>query len=328
MWRFRFAAGLCLGLTAVLALPSGSANAQGFFQSLFGWGSSKPGPQPRIHRKSSPRDNSALPWLQQDANPRTKTQSNRYRTMCVRTCDGYYFPISGNSERKDFRRDAESCNSRCGASAKLYYLGRESDDIKGMRDLSGKNYAQLPTAFAYRKKLKSGCACRPMPWSAAERARHAGYAAYEAYRKLQEKRTRDALELARNGIVPEHSTVEALIAAAGQTAASVTPEPGPGPDAAPEASASAVAEMTEEGIPVLRDIRPVELAAIASPALTIPVRTVSTTSRPGAEPIRPRKVVKKKSRRAPASASNVSLTGWLPTGGASNYTWPGDAPRR
>lgn len=328
MWRFRFAVGLCLGLSAVLALPSGSANAQGFFQSLFGWGSSKPGPQPRIHRKSSPRENSTLPWLQQDTQPKTKTQSSRYRTMCVRTCDGFYFPISGNSERKDFRRDAESCNNRCGASAKLYYLGRESDDIKGMRDLSGKSYAQLPAAFSYRKKLKSGCTCRPMPWSAAERARHAGYAAYDAYRKLQEKRTREALELARNGAIPERTTEEALIASAEQQPDPASSPASPENDAMLQDEADGTAENTHDGLPVLRDIRPIELAAIASPALTVPVTTVSTTSLYRAEPVRPRRVAKRKSRRAPAQKSNVSLTGWLPTGGASNYTWPGDAPRR
>lgn len=320
MWRFRFTAGLCLGLIAACALPSGSANAQGFFQSLFGWGASKPNTQPRIHRKSSPRENSGLPWLRQDGQPRTKTQSSRYRTMCVRTCDGYYFPISGNSERKDFRRDAESCNSRCGASAKLYYLGRESDDIEGMRDLSGMNYAQLPAAFAYRKKLKSGCTCRPMPWSAAERARHAGYAAYDAYRKLQEKRTRQAIELAKKGTVPEKSTEQAVVASA-QEELSNSLQTGLQADASP------AAETTAEGIPVLRDIRPIELAAIALPALTIPVRTVSTTSL-SREPIRPRRTAKAKSRRVTAKKSNVSLTGWLTSGGASGYTWPGDAPRR
>ncbi len=324
MWRFRFAAGLCLGLMAVCALPSGSANAQGFFQSLFGWGSSKPSPQPRIHRKSSPRDNNSLPWLQQDTQPRTKTQSSRYRTMCVRTCDGYYFPISGNSQRKDFRRDAESCTSRCGGSAKLYYLGRESDDIKGMRDLSGKSYAQLPAAFSYRKKLKSGCTCRPMPWSAAERARHAGYAAYDAYRKLQEKRTLEAIELARKGTIPEMSTEETVVASAQEQPAKSASST----DAAADAETSQVAETTDDGIPVLRDVRPIELAAISSPALTIPVRTVSTTSLNRVEPVRPRRTAKNKYRRAPAKKSNVSFTGWLPSGGASNYTWPGDAPRR
>ena len=44
------------------------------------------------------------------------------RTMCVRTCDGAFFPISSNATPDDFQRDADACQRRCpGAETALYY---------------------------------------------------------------------------------------------------------------------------------------------------------------------------------------------------------------
>ncbi len=34
-----------------------------------------------------------------------------YRTLCVRTCDGYYFPMSNASSPSDFERDQSNCQS-------------------------------------------------------------------------------------------------------------------------------------------------------------------------------------------------------------------------
>jgi hypothetical protein len=44
-----------------------------------------------------------------------------------------------------------------------------------MVDMRGQPYAQMPTAFVYRKKLVEGCTCKPAPWSAETAARHQGY---------------------------------------------------------------------------------------------------------------------------------------------------------
>ena len=42
-----------------------------------------------------------------------------YRTLCVRLCDGYYFPVSFSTLPNHFQRDAELCQSRCAAPAEL-----------------------------------------------------------------------------------------------------------------------------------------------------------------------------------------------------------------
>jgi hypothetical protein len=77
---------------------------------------------------------------------------------CVRTCDGFYFPLSapGGSTGK-----TEICRALCpGATTEVYRLGAGAESIESAVSERGKAYAALPTALAYRKSLKEGCSCR------------------------------------------------------------------------------------------------------------------------------------------------------------------------
>lgn len=88
------------------------------------------------------------------------------RTLCVRTCDGYYFPISFSTDRKFFARDEASCTAMCpGAEVKLYYHNVKDEDSEDMVSVSSNtSYADLPTAFNYRKlKATPGCSCQAAP---------------------------------------------------------------------------------------------------------------------------------------------------------------------
>ena len=87
-----------------------------------------------------------------------------YRTICVRTCDGYYFPISFSTKPKYFVRDQNACSAMCPAgNAKLYYHAvpeQESDAMVSVADK--KPYSELPNAFNYRTagvKAVPGCTC-------------------------------------------------------------------------------------------------------------------------------------------------------------------------
>ncbi len=76
------------------------------------------------------------------------------RTMCVRTCDGAFFPISSNSSPADFQRDAETCQRRCpGAETALYYHALVTEETDQMVSAAtGEPYADLPSAFAYKTR--------------------------------------------------------------------------------------------------------------------------------------------------------------------------------
>lgn len=88
------------------------------------------------------------------------------RTLCVRTCDGAFFPISSSATPADFQRDAEACQRRCpGAETALYYHALETEETDQMVSAStGEPYSVLPTAFAYKTRDfgKPGqCGCAP-----------------------------------------------------------------------------------------------------------------------------------------------------------------------
>nr|WP_245181223.1 DUF2865 domain-containing protein [Sinorhizobium mexicanum] len=99
------------------------------------------------------------------------------RTMCVRTCDGAFFPISSNATPSDFARDAELCQARCpGAETELYYHVLETEEADQMVSAStGRPYTELPTAFAYRARgvgAPGVCGCRiPNPTATQDRGK-------------------------------------------------------------------------------------------------------------------------------------------------------------
>lgn len=103
-----------------------------------------------------------------------------YRTMCVRLCDGFYFPISFGVRRESFYRDNRACMKRCAGGARLFFYPTVGGSIADMIDFSGRSYRSLTTAYRYRKSLVSGCTCQAEPWTAEAKARHLDYAAKEA----------------------------------------------------------------------------------------------------------------------------------------------------
>ncbi|MGQ7792828.1 DUF2865 domain-containing protein [Faunimonas sp. B44] len=91
---------------------------------------------------------------------RTLARSGTFRTMCVRTCDGYYFPISFSTSRDRFAADADACSARC-PGAQLYAYDAGRDEAEDMVSLRGEPYSRLPAAFRYRQQLVESCTCGP-----------------------------------------------------------------------------------------------------------------------------------------------------------------------
>jgi Protein of unknown function (DUF2865) len=84
-----------------------------------------------------------------------------YRTVCVRTCDGYYFPISYSTVPTKFADDQRMCQRQCPATEALLYSYRNpGEDINQAVSLAGQPYTELPNAFHYRKEYLATCSCR------------------------------------------------------------------------------------------------------------------------------------------------------------------------
>lgn len=103
----------------------------------------------------------------QDPVYRSIDPSGRYRSVCVRTCDGFFFPISYSTYAGRLSEDASMCQANCAAPAELYVY-RTGGDIAQAISLNGTAYADLPNAFKYREKYVKGCSCKQAEYNPTE----------------------------------------------------------------------------------------------------------------------------------------------------------------
>jgi len=90
-----------------------------------------------------------------------QTPGSGYRTVCVRTCDGYYYPISFSTTPARFTEDARICQRSCPAAEVMLYTHRNpGEDMNQAVSVDGRPYTALPTAFKYRQAFDSACSCR------------------------------------------------------------------------------------------------------------------------------------------------------------------------
>jgi len=123
--------------TAVTAAPPRS----GLFETLFGTNSIFTNPNPA---------------------PGDIQQSGTYRTICVRTCDGYYYPISYSASPARFADDAKICARSCpAAEVSLYAHRNPGEDVnQALSTTTQQPYTSLPNAFKYRTAFDASCSCR------------------------------------------------------------------------------------------------------------------------------------------------------------------------
>jgi hypothetical protein len=125
---------------------SAAVNRQrGFFESLFGPGSivSPPGVG------DSPSGLGGSP------------SGGTYRTLCVRTCDGYYWPVSFSTVPSRFAEDDRVCQRMCPAAQVMLFAHRNpGEEVAQAVSLNGQSYSDLPNAFLYRKQFTASCSCR------------------------------------------------------------------------------------------------------------------------------------------------------------------------
>ncbi|WP_292306645.1 DUF2865 domain-containing protein, partial [Mesorhizobium sp.] len=78
--------------------------------------------------------------------------NGEFRTVCVRTCDGYFFPMSNAASLGDFERDQKNCESSCpGTEMQVFYTRGMDDDAGNMTSsATGRPYSELPTAYLYK----------------------------------------------------------------------------------------------------------------------------------------------------------------------------------
>jgi len=129
-------------LLSIVALAP-AAQAQDFFSALFGGFGRSRAPVIRMPFGSEGENFGR-------AEPRARYGGGQ--AYCVRSCDGRYFPVTGN----DNQSRAETCKSFCPASETKVVYGSAIDHAAAE---NGKPYSELPNAFRYRNEIVAGCTC-------------------------------------------------------------------------------------------------------------------------------------------------------------------------
>jgi Protein of unknown function (DUF2865) len=111
-------------------------------------------------------NNNPLPPPNADLGP----PSGTFRTVCVRTCDGAYFPVSFATYQARFQDDEKTCRALCPATeAALFTYRNPGEDINQAVSITGQPYSSLPNAFKFRTEFNAACACKAagQTWSEA-----------------------------------------------------------------------------------------------------------------------------------------------------------------
>jgi hypothetical protein len=142
---------VALGLAFVLAPAPGEA--QGLLEFLFG-------PDPTPQQAAPPpaprraRVQGTVGFAKREGAPAGSGFASDPRAggFCVRTCDGYFFPLikSTRATRQ------QSCELACPSAEMDVYDG---STIESARNRKGQRYSAMPRAFAFRDRASGACAC-------------------------------------------------------------------------------------------------------------------------------------------------------------------------
>jgi Protein of unknown function (DUF2865) len=117
-----------------------AAQPRGFFETLFGGSTAQ---QPDI----------MLP--PEDDMPRGGSMA-----VCVKSCDGSFFPVSYSAHRGNLEELNELCRSLCPNTDVTLYTRSLYRDMKSAVSIRGEPYRDMHNAFKFEKAVDTSCACK------------------------------------------------------------------------------------------------------------------------------------------------------------------------
>jgi hypothetical protein len=139
----------------------GQPRERGFFETLFSVFSQDPNQNPFFQH---PPAEEVLSSPGEDLSPRGGSQA-----LCVRSCDGGFFPLSVSAYQGDQGQLTGLCQALCPNAEVSVYTRAPYQDIKTAVSLEGDTpYSELPNALRFQKTFDSTCTCKPPGRSWAE----------------------------------------------------------------------------------------------------------------------------------------------------------------
>jgi hypothetical protein len=132
--------------------PQQAPRQRGFFEQLFGI----PGPSETPPSQQGPTE---------DIPPETDQEQKAHggsQAVCVRTCDGGYFPLSISARGADPAFLTSLCQALCPNATVAVYTRAPYTQIETAVALEGDApYSEMPNALKYQKSFDASCTCKP-----------------------------------------------------------------------------------------------------------------------------------------------------------------------
>jgi hypothetical protein len=125
---------------------------RGFFEQLFGIPGPPETPQPM---QQAPLGD--IPLESEDG----QNAHGGSQAVCVRTCDGGYFPMSVSARGADPAFLTNLCQALCPNTAVAVYTRAPNSQIETSVSLDGAPYSEMPNALKFQKSFDAACTCKP-----------------------------------------------------------------------------------------------------------------------------------------------------------------------
>jgi hypothetical protein len=133
----------------------------GFFETLFGIFATNSNP---FSFDQPPRIQEVLPLPGEGLTPRGGSQA-----VCVRDCDGGFFPLNLSVRQSDPDQLTGLCQALCPNASVSVYTRSPNQEINTAVSLDGDTpYSDLPNALKFEKTFDPACTCKPAGQSWAE----------------------------------------------------------------------------------------------------------------------------------------------------------------
>lgn len=84
------------------------------------------------------------------------------KVICVRTCDGGFFPLGrAGASAGGVERLQSLCSALCPNTEAKLYTTPEADDLNAAVAADGTPYSSLPSAFQFQTTFDAACTCKP-----------------------------------------------------------------------------------------------------------------------------------------------------------------------
>ena len=199
------------------------ARPRNFFEELFGVG---PDESPGA------RDMPVVPDAELEEEPSDGKPRGGPMAICVRTCDGGFFPISYSARSSNLDDLATMCRALCPNAEVKLYTASQSKGLSSALSIDGEAYSDHPNAHKFEKIYDPSCGCKPPGQSWAE-------ALAEAERLIAERNAKDQVVTAEQAEQLSRALPPGVARGRKAKGSAPAPEPTTTPESAAQAQPSA-----------------------------------------------------------------------------------------